>query len=119
MCCTEGIYLGERRIMTGDCSGPKSAKILLNHPAVDAAVVEVARGGILREGLGFDRCDVAIVTNIGDGDHLGANDIDTPEQLANVKAPIVWAVQKNGYAVLNATDGSARCRHGASGVPAA
>ena len=104
MCCTEGIYLGERRIMTGDCSGPKSAKILLNHAAVDAAVVETARGGILREGLGFDRCDVAVVTNIGDGDHLGTNDVDTPEQLANVKSTIVWAVRENGYAVLNATD---------------
>jgi cyanophycin synthetase len=104
MCCTEGIYLGDRRIMTGDCSGPKSAKILLNHAAVDAAVVETARGGILREGLGFDRCDVAIVTNIGDGDHLGTNDVDTPAQLANVKSTIVWAVRENGYAVLNATD---------------
>jgi cyanophycin synthetase len=104
MCCTEGIYLGERRIMTGDCSGPKSAKILFNHAAVDAAVCETARGGILREGLGFDRCDVAVVTNIGEGDHLGTNDVDTPEQLANVKSTIVWAVRETGYAVLNATD---------------
>lgn len=104
MCCTEGIYLNSRRLMKGDCSGPKSAKVILNHAEPDAAVVEVARGGILREGLGFDRCDVAIVTNIGEGDHLGASDIDTPEQLANVKSTIVWAVQKNGAAVLNAND---------------
>jgi cyanophycin synthetase len=104
MCCTEGIYINQRRIMKGDCSGPKSAKAVLNHAEPHAAVLEVARGGILREGLGFDRCDVAIVTNIGDGDHLGNNDIDTPEQLAYVKSTIVWAVEKNGFAVLNAND---------------
>jgi cyanophycin synthetase len=104
MCCTEGIYLGDRRLMKGDCSGPKSAKILLNHPEASAAVVETARGGILREGLGFDRCDVAVVTNIGEGDHLGSSDIDTPEQLAYVKSTIVWAVREGGFAVLNATD---------------
>jgi cyanophycin synthetase len=104
MCCTEGVYLNQRRIMTGDCSGPKSAKVILNHSEPTAAVLEVARGGILREGLGFDRCDVAIVTNIGDGDHLGTSDIDTPEALANVKSTIVWSVQKNGHAVLNAND---------------
>lgn len=104
MCCTEGIFLGQRRLMKGDCSGPKSAKIVLNHPAAQGAVLEVARGGILREGLGFDRCDVAIVTNIGEGDHLGASDVETPEQLANVKSTIVWSVQPDGHAVLNATD---------------
>ncbi len=104
MCCTEGIYLNNRRIMKGDCSGPKSAKVVLNHAEPHVAVLEVARGGILREGLGFDRCDIAIVTNIGEGDHLGTSDIDTPEQLAHVKSTIVWAVEKNGYAVLNAND---------------
>jgi cyanophycin synthetase len=104
MCCTEGIFLGPRRLMKGDCSGPKSAKIVLNHPESRAAVLEVARGGILREGLGFDRCDVAVVTNIGEGDHLGTSDIDTPEQLANVKSTIVWCVQPDGHAVLNAAD---------------
>lgn len=103
-CCTEGIYLNQRRVMKGDCSGPKSAKVILNHPEPSAAVLEVARGGILREGLGFDRCDVAIVTNIGEGDHLGTSDIDTPEALANVKSTIVWSVQKNGHAILNAND---------------
>src|SRR5262249_54953271 len=82
MCCTEGIYVGGRRIAAGDCSGPQSARALLQHFEPRAAVLETARGGILREGLGFDRCDVAVVTNIAGGDHLGAHDIDTPEQLA-------------------------------------
>ncbi len=104
MCCTEGIYVGSRRTHQGDCSGPKSARSVLQYPDVQAAVLEVARGGILREGLGFDRCDVAIVTNIGEGDHLGQNDIDTPEQLAYVKSTIVWSVLPTGFAVLNAAD---------------
>ncbi len=103
MTCTEGIYLGDRRIAKGDCSGPKSAKVILQHSQPQAAVFETARGGILREGLGFDRCDVAIVTNIGAGDHL-SEDIDTPEALAYVKSTIVWAVKETGYAVLNAHD---------------
>jgi len=104
MCCTEGIYVGSRRTQKGDCSGPKSARAVLQYSNVQAAVMEVARGGILREGLGFDRCDVAIVTNIGEGDHLGQNDIDTPEQLAYVKSTIVWSVLPTGSAVLNAAD---------------
>jgi cyanophycin synthetase len=104
MSCTEGIYVGERRIMSGDCSGPKSARVVLQHSEPQAAVLETARGGILREGLGFDRCDVAVVTNIGDGDHLGCGDIDTTEQLAWVKSTLVWAVAPDGYAVLNAAD---------------
>ena len=78
--------------------------MVLNHPEADAAVLETARGGILREGLGFDRSDVAIVTNIGEGDHLGTSDVDTPEQLAYVKSTIVWAVRPEGHAVLNAND---------------
>jgi cyanophycin synthetase len=77
--------------------------VLLN-PNVDAAVLETARGGILREGLAFDRCDVAVVTNIGDGDHLGLNDIHTIEDLAKVKRCIVDVVSPKGYAVLNAND---------------
>jgi cyanophycin synthetase len=71
MTTTDGVYVEGRRIDTGDCSGPKSARNVLLHPDVDAAVLETARGGVLREGLGFDRCDVAVVTNIGLGDHLG------------------------------------------------
>lgn len=102
--CTEGIYIGDRRIATGDCSGPKSARLVLQHPAVNAAVLETARGGILREGLGFDRCDVGVITNIDAGDHLGSSDIETVEQLADVKGTLVWGVAKWGTAVLNAAD---------------
>lgn len=102
--CTDGIYVDGRRVDTGDCSGPKSAKLVLSHPLVDAAVLETARGGILREGLGFDVCDVAVVTNIADGDHLGMNGIQTASQLADVKATIVRAVAPKGAAVLNADD---------------
>ncbi len=104
MTCTDGIYVAGRRIEVGDCSGPKSARSILLNPAVEAAVLEVARGGILREGLGFDRCDVAVVTNIGDGDHLGMAQIDTVEQLAQVKRTLVDSVAPTGTAVLKADD---------------
>jgi cyanophycin synthetase len=77
---------------------------VLANPAVTAAVLETARGGILREGCGFDRCDVSVVTNIGAGDHLGIGGIDTPEQIAWVKGAIVAAVRPGGAAVLNAAD---------------
>ena len=75
--CTDGIYIDDRRIDNGDCSGPLSARNVLMNPEVEMAVLETARGGILRAGLGFDKCDVAIVTNIGEGDHLGLSDIGT------------------------------------------
>ncbi len=104
MTTTDGVYVHGRRIDTGDCSGPKSAKNILLHPDVDAAVFETARGGVLREGLGFDRCDVAVVTNIGVGDHLGLNFITTTEELAVVKRVIVQNVGSQGTAVLNAAD---------------
>jgi cyanophycin synthetase len=104
MCCTEGIYIGSRRIMRGDCSGPRSARAVLQHPEPRAAALEVARGGILREGLGFDRCDVAVITNIGEGDHLGSSDINTTQELAWVKSTVVWTVARHGSAVLNAQD---------------
>jgi cyanophycin synthetase len=104
MTCTDGIYVGERRIDNGDCSGPKSAQCVLMNPNVEAAVFETARGGILREGLAFDYCDVAVVTNIGDGDHLGISDVNTIEDLAKVKRCIVDVVSPSGYAVLNAAD---------------
>jgi cyanophycin synthetase len=101
---TDGVYIGSQRIDTGDCSGPRSARNVLMHPDVDAAVFETARGGVLREGLGFDRCDVAVVTNIGEGDHLGLNFITTVEDLAVVKRVIVQNVAPGGTAVLNAAD---------------
>lgn len=103
--CTEGVFIGTRTIDTGDCSGPKSGRRVLANPAVTTAVLETARGGILREGCGFDFCDVAVVTNIGSGDHLGIDGIDTPERLAWVKGAIVAAVRPGkGTAVLNAAD---------------
>ncbi len=101
---SDGIYINNQRIDTGDCSGPRSARNVLFHPDVDAAVLETARGGILREGLGFDRCNVAVVTNIGMGDHLGINFINTVEELAVVKRVIVHSVAPHGVAVLNAAD---------------
>ncbi len=104
MCCTDGIYIGGPRIDVGDCSGPRSAKAILMNPAVEAAVLETARGGILREGLGYDRADVAVVTNIGEGDHLGLNGIQTLEQLARVKRVLVENVAPDGTAVLKADD---------------
>jgi len=104
MACTEGLFIKGRRISDRDCSGPQSAKSALRHPAVDAVVLETARGGILRQGLGFDFCDVGIVTNIGEGDHLGLRGIHTREELALVKGTVVQAVAPNGHAVLNAHD---------------
>ena len=104
MTTTDGVYIEGRRIDTGDCSGPKSARNVLMHPDVDAAVLETARGGILREGLGFDRCDVAVVTNIGEGDHLGMNFIHSVDDIAIVKRVIVQNVCATGVAVLNAMD---------------
>lgn len=104
MTSTDGVYIQGKRIDTGDCSGPKSARNVLFHPDVDVAVFETARGGVLREGLGFDQCDVAVVTNLGVGDHLGLNYITTVEELAVVKRVIVQNVAPQGYAVLNAAD---------------
>ena len=101
---TDGVYVNGRQIDSGDCSGPKSARNVLLHPEVDAAVFETARGGILREGLGFDRCQVAVVTNIGEGDHLGLNFITTVDDLAVLKRVIVQNVAPDGYGVLNAAD---------------
>ncbi len=100
---TDGIVIDGRLIKRGDMSGPKSAQMVLQNPTVDTAVFEVARGGILREGLGYDRNDVAVVTNVT-GDHLGLGGIDTLGQLANVKGVLVEAVPRSGTAVLNADD---------------
>ncbi|MEC5384161.1 cyanophycin synthetase [Uliginosibacterium sp. H3] len=101
---TDGVYIQGKRVDTGDCSGPRSARNVLMHPDVDAAVFETARGGMLREGLAFDRCKVAVVTNVGLGDHLGLNYITTVEDLAVLKRVIVNNVSTDGYAVLNAAD---------------
>ena len=101
---TDGVYVQGKRIDTGDCSGPKSARNVLMHPDVDAAVFETARGGMLREGLAFDRCKVAVVTNIGLGDHLGLNYITSVADLAVLKRVVVQNVAAHGVAVLNAAD---------------
>jgi cyanophycin synthetase len=101
---TDGVYVNGRQTDSGDCAGPRSARNVLAHPDVDAAVFETARGGILREGLGFDRCQVAVVTNVGAGDHLGLNYITTVEDLAVLKRVIVQNVADQGFAVLNAAD---------------
>ncbi|NHN54873.1 cyanophycin synthetase [Calidifontibacter sp. DB0510] len=103
MTSTDGIVIDERLVIKADASGPRSAKMVLQNPRVDFAVMEVARGGILREGLGYDRNDIAVVTNIAP-DHLGMRGIDTLEQLADVKAVVVEAVPRDGFAVLNADD---------------
>ncbi len=115
MATTDGLYIGERRIDPRDCAGPQSARAALLHPGVEAAVLETARGGILREGLGFDRCRVGVVTNIGQGDHLGLRGVETLEDLARVKRCVVEAVPRTGTAVLNALEPlvaemAARCR---------
>lgn len=98
---TDGIYIQNQLMMRGDCTGPVSAEFVLKDPTVDFAVLECARGGILRAGLGFHNCDMAIVTNV-DEDHLGLQDIDTIEQLARVKAVVPDSVLPSGYAILNA-----------------
>jgi cyanophycin synthetase len=100
---TDGIYIDERLVKRADASGPRSAQMVLQNPRVDFAVFETARGGILREGLGYGRNDVAVVLNVT-GDHLGLKGIDTLEQLAAVKQVVVEAVPKTGWAVLNADD---------------
>jgi len=101
---TDGVYVNGRQIDDGDCSGPRSARNVLMHPDVDAAVFETARGGLLREGLAFDKCHVAIVTNLGSGDHLGLNYITTLQDLMVLKRVVVLNVAPTGMAVLNATD---------------
>lgn len=105
MTCTDGVFIDGKRIEAGDCSGPKSARNILRHPDIEAGVFEVARGGILREGLGFDRSDVSVVTNVGEGDHLGMQYVQTVEQLAYVKSTVIDVVKPDvGTAVLNAAD---------------
>ena len=103
MTSTDGVVIDERLVIRADASGPRSARMVLQNPRVDTAVFEVARGGILREGLGYERNDVAVVLNV-QPDHLGLRGIDTVEQLADVKAVIVEAVPRDGHAVLNADD---------------
>jgi cyanophycin synthetase len=100
---TDGTYLGNRMVIEGDMTGPFSANVILSNPTVDVAVLETARGGILRAGLGFDEADVGIVLNVT-ADHLGLRGIHTLEQLAEVKSVIAAVVKREGHAILNADD---------------
>jgi cyanophycin synthetase len=100
---TDGIVIGGETVETGDWAGFGGARRVLTDTNVDAAVLETSRGGILRRGLGFDECDVAIITNISD-DHLGEFGIDTLPQLARVKGVVAQAARPDGRAVLNADD---------------
>jgi cyanophycin synthetase len=104
MTTSDGIEVSGRSIEGGDCAGPRSARKILINPTVEAAVFEAARGGILREGLGFDRCDVAVVTNIGQGDHLGLHNVNDLDDVYTVKRTPVDVVLPTGTAVLNAAD---------------
>lgn len=98
---SDGIYVQNSMLSKGDTTGPLSAEFILKDPTVDFAVLETARGGILRSGLGFGKCDVAVVTNIQE-DHMGLSDINTLKDMANVKGVVVKSVKRDGYAVLNA-----------------
>ncbi len=100
---TDGIYIQDQLIYSGDCSGPASAEVVLRDPSVDFAVLETARGGILRAGLAFDKCNIGIITNITE-DHLGLNDINTIEDLAKVKSVVARSTFDDGFAILNADD---------------
>ncbi len=103
MTTTGGIYVNNKCIYTGDTTGYYSAKAILNNSEVEAAVLETARGGIIKKGLAYDRADVGIITNITE-DHLGIDGIETMDDLAYVKSLVGEAVKDNGYAVLNADD---------------
>jgi cyanophycin synthetase len=100
---TDGIYLQNRLVMEGDMTGPFAANVVLSNPTVEVAVLETARGGILRAGLGFDECDVGVVLNVT-ADHLGLRGITTLDQLAEVKSVVPAVVRRDGHAVLNADD---------------
>lgn len=100
---TDGIYIQDQQVYSGDCSGPSSADTVLRDPSVDFAVLECARGGLLRSGLGFDQCDISIITNITE-DHLGLDDINTLSDLVKVKSVVARSTSEQGYAVLNADD---------------
>lgn len=100
---TDGIYIQNIMMQRGDCTGPQSAEFVLKDPTVDFAVLETARGGILRAGLGFHKCDIGIVTNVA-ADHLGLKDIHSLEDMARVKSVVAEAVMPGGYTILNADD---------------
>jgi len=100
---SDGIYIQNHMLDIGDCTGPISAEFVLKDPTVDFAILETARGGLLRAGLGFHYCDIAIVTNVAP-DHLGLRGINTVEQMARLKGVVPETVLPDGYAILNADD---------------
>ncbi len=100
---TDGTYIQNNQIVSGDNTGPVSAQLVLKDPSVQVAVLETARGGIIRSGLGYDHCDIAVVTNVA-ADHLGLKDVNTLEDLARVKNVVPRSVSSKGFAVLNAED---------------
>ena len=100
---SDGVYIQNQMMMQGDCTGPLSSQFVLKDPTVDFAVLECARGGILKSGLAFSNCDIAVVTNVT-ADHLGLGGIDSLEQMAKVKSVVVETVFKHGFAILNADD---------------
>jgi cyanophycin synthetase len=100
---TDGTYVGDYLVEAGDNTGPQSAELILNDPTVEIAVLETARGGMLRSGLAFSQCDVGVVLNVS-ADHLGLHDIDTLEDMAQVKSILAEATAPGGYVVLNAED---------------
>ncbi len=100
---SDGIYVQNHMLEKGDTTGPISAEFILKDPTVEFAVLETARGGILRAGLGFSRCDIGVITNIQE-DHLGISDIENLDDLARVKSVVVKSIKKDGYAILNAED---------------
>jgi cyanophycin synthetase len=102
-CTSDGIYLDGHQVFEGDCTGYVSARQVLFDPCIDFAVLECARGGIIRSGLGFDSCDISIITNISD-DHLGMNDIESLDDLARVKSVVARTCASHGYTILNADD---------------
>jgi cyanophycin synthetase len=104
---TAGVTVGGHTVLTGDCSGPRSARVVLADPTVDAAVLETARGGVARDGLGFDRCDVAVVTNVTH-DHLGQDGATSLDDLVRLKAVVAGAVRPGGTIVANADDAGTR-----------
>lgn len=100
---TDGIYIGDHLVEQGDTTGPQSAQVILKDPTVEVAVLETARGGILRSGLAFDACDVGVVLNVS-ADHLGIGDIDTLDQMGHLKSVVAESVSPAGHAILNAED---------------
>ena len=110
MACTGAIEIDNHVILRGDYSGPQAAATVLREPTVEHAVLEVARGGIMRRGLGFDECEVGVLLNIA-SDHLGERDIKTLDDLARCKTVVIDAMRRGGIAVLNADD--ERCLEGA------